>query len=84
MKVYVKLYALLRKHHPGPNRSIPFEVSLGDDAVVSDLIPALGLDPRYVRNAFVNNEARALDEPLQEGDQVALFPPVVGGAEDAV
>lgn len=82
MKVYVKLYALLRQHHPGPNRSIPLEINLDDGAVVSDLIPALGLDPRFVRNAFVNNEARALDAPLQEGDQVALFPPVVGGADD--
>ena len=79
MKVYVKLYALLRKHHPGPNRSVPFEVALADGAVVSDLIPALHLDPKFVRNAFVNNEARELDTALAEGDQVALFPPVVGG-----
>ena len=79
MKVYVKLYALLRKHHPGPNRSIPLEISVGDGAVVSDLIPALGLDPRFVRAAFVNNEAIALGARLNEGDQVALFPPVVGG-----
>jgi molybdopterin converting factor small subunit len=79
MKVHVKLYALLRKHHPGPNRSVPLEVNLQDGAVVADLIPALQLEPKFVRNAFVNNEARNLDEPLHEGDQVALFPPVVGG-----
>jgi len=84
VKVYVKLYALLRQHHPGPNRSIPLEISLEDGAVVSDLIPELGLDPRFVRNAFVNNQACPLDAPLQEGDQVALFPPVVGGAEEGL
>ncbi len=80
MKVYVKLYALLRKYHPGPNRSIPLEVALENGAVVSDLVPVLGLEPRLVRAAFVNNEARGLDEPLADGDKVALFPPVVGGS----
>jgi molybdopterin converting factor small subunit len=80
VKVYVKLSALLRKHHPGPNRSVPFEVALAEGALVSDLIPLLDLNPKFVRNAFINNEARDLDTPLQEGDQVALFPPVVGGS----
>jgi molybdopterin converting factor small subunit len=80
LKVYVKLYALLRKYHPGPNRSIPMEITLDDGAVVSDLIPALGLEPRFVRAAFINNEAQNLDTRLNDGDQVALFPPVVGGS----
>ena len=79
MNVYVKLYALLRKHHPGPDRSVPFPLSLADGATVADLVPVLGLDPRFVRSAFVNNEARSLDSVLQEGDQIGLFPPVVGG-----
>jgi molybdopterin synthase sulfur carrier subunit len=80
MRVYVKLYALLRKYHPGPNRSIPLEVTLDDGAIVSDLVPKLGLEAKLVRAAFVNNAARGLDEPLDDGDKVALFPPVVGGA----
>jgi molybdopterin converting factor small subunit len=54
-------------------------MAVQDGAVVSDLIPALGLDPKFVRAAFVNNEATALTTGLHEGDQVALFPPVVGG-----
>jgi molybdopterin converting factor small subunit len=79
VKVYVKLYALLRKHHPGPNRSVPLEITLDDGAVVSDLVPVLGLNPKFVRAAFVNNESASLDAHLSDGDQVALFPPVVGG-----
>lgn len=80
MKVFVKLYALLREHHPGPNRSVPLEVELPEGATVADLTPALHLPPKLVRNAFVNNQAAALTTPLHEGDQVSLFPPVVGGA----
>ena len=81
MKVYVKLYALLRKHHPGPNRSVPMEVELPAGATVADLTPALNLPPDLVRSAFINNEAAApLATVLKDGDQVGLFPPVVGGA----
>ena len=79
MKVNVKLYALLRKYHPGPNRSIPLEVIVPEGATVRDLIPALSLPADFVRSAFINNEARPLDWQLAEGDLVAIFPPVVGG-----
>ena len=79
MKVYVKLYALLRKHHPGPNRSVPLEVDLPEGAVVADLVPALKLPGDIVRSAFINNEAAQLQTLLKDGDQVGLFPPVVGG-----
>jgi molybdopterin converting factor small subunit len=79
VKVYVKLYALLRKHHPGPNRSVPLEVELPEGAVVADLVPALKLPTNIVRSAFVNNEVAQLQTVLQNGDTVGLFPPVVGG-----
>lgn len=79
MKVYVKLFALLRQHHPGPDRSVPLEVDLPAGARVADLSAALQLPPKLVRTAFVNNQAVDLQAPLAEGDQVRLFPPIVGG-----
>lgn len=79
MKVYVKLFALLREHHPGPNRSIPLEVELPEGAVVSDLVPLLNLPAKLVRNAFINNATATLATELKDGDKVNLFPPVVGG-----
>jgi len=79
VKVHVKLYALLRKHHPGPNRSVPLEVDLPEGAVVADLVPALKLPGDIVRSVFVNNEAAQLQTPLKDDDLVGLFPPVVGG-----
>lgn len=80
MKVYVKLYALLRKHHPGPNRRLPIELELPAGATVADLAPALNLPAGLVRSAFINNEAAApAATELHDGDQIGLFPPVVGG-----
>ena len=79
MIVHVKLYALLRPHHPGPNRSTPLNVELPEGAVARALIPALHLPEQLVRNVFINNAAATLDSILHDGDAVALFPPVVGG-----
>lgn len=80
MKVHVRLFALLRDHHPGPNRSIPLEVELPEGARVADLVPTLNLPAALVRTAFVNNQMADLHGELKDGDQVSLFPPVVGGA----
>jgi len=79
VKVHVKLFALLRQHHPGPNRSEPLAVELPDGAAVADLIPALNLPAQLVRHAFINNQQKTLDTQLAESDQVSLFSPVTGG-----
>lgn len=79
MKVYVKLFALLRQHHPGPNRSEPLVVELPAGAVAADLVPALHLPEKLVRHAFINNQQKTLDTLLNDGDKINLFPPVVGG-----
>lgn len=79
----VKLYALLRKHHPGPNRSAALVIDLPDTATVRDLAQhlaaTLGAPAELVKAAFVNNRTVTLDAALADGDQVSLFPPVVGG-----
>ena len=80
MKLYVKLYASFRKHHPGPNRSIPIEVELPAGALAVDLAPALNLPAELVRGVFINNAVATPQTPLHDGDHVGLFPPVVGGA----
>ncbi|MBI3243324.1 MAG: MoaD/ThiS family protein [Chloroflexi bacterium] len=80
MKVYVKLFALLRQHHPGPNRSEPLVVELPAGATAANLIPTLKLPEKLVRHAFINNQQKTLDTPLNDGDKINLFPPVVGGS----
>jgi molybdopterin converting factor small subunit len=81
VKVYVKLYSLLRKHHPGPDRSQPFAVELPTGATIAAIAPALNLPAPLVRSVFVNSEAVELDTVLNDGDLIGIFPPVVGGAE---
>ena len=81
MKVSVRLFAGLRER-AGTDR---LEVELPDGARVADVLAAMAstavgeLRPRECVVA-VNREYAAADEPLRPGDEIALVPPVSGGA----
>jgi len=56
-------------------------VELPDGAVVGDVWPALSLDGEPPGLLFARNRAYAeRGEPLSEGDEVAVIPPVSGGS----
>jgi molybdopterin synthase catalytic subunit len=75
MSVHVKLFAGLRERAGWSER----EVDRVDR--VGDVWPALGLgdEPQGLLYA-VNKEYAERDRPLADGDEVALIPPVSGGA----
>jgi molybdopterin converting factor subunit 1 len=61
------------------------EVELSPGASAADAVQALrGIAPSLARlpvrpSIAVNEEYAALETPLQDGDEVALLPPVAGG-----
>lgn len=75
MKVKVKLFATLRNF--GPEQQ---EIEMPDNASLLDLIEVLNLPEKVPLLRIVNSEHRNPDYRLKEGDEVALFPPVGGGA----
>ena len=84
MRVSVRLFAGLRER-AGTDR---LEVELPDDARVADVLAAMegtpvgALRPRECVVA-VNREYATSDEPVRAGDEIALVPPVSGGATAA-
>jgi len=72
--VHVRLFAGLRERAGWSSREV-------DAATVADVWPALGLgsEPEGLLYA-VNREYAEPDRELQDGDEVALIPPVSGGA----
>jgi molybdopterin synthase catalytic subunit len=72
--VHVRLFAGLRERAGWSSREV-------DAATVADVWPALGLgsEPEGLLYA-VNREYAGPDRELQDGDEVALIPPVSGGA----
>jgi MoaE-MoaD fusion protein len=77
MRVVVKLFAALRERAGVGERSI----NLAEGARAADVWPALGLgeEPAGLLYA-INREYAERDQALAEGDEVALIPPVSGGA----
>ena len=82
MQVKVRLFATLRQN-AGWKEKI---VEAPDAATISDLLkileqnfPTLQLTGRSLY-AAVNQEYARLDQTLHASDEVALFPPVSGGA----
>jgi molybdopterin converting factor subunit 1 len=76
MVVTVRLFAGLRER-AGADR---VQVELPDGAVVSDLLAAMELAPRSCVVA-INREYADARAVVREGDEVALVPPVSGGAD---
>jgi len=77
VRITVRLFAGLRERAGTGER----EVELPDGATLADVWPALGVgdEPAGLLYA-VNREYAARDHPLAEGEEVALIPPVSGGA----
>jgi molybdopterin synthase catalytic subunit len=82
MRVHIKLFAILRER-AGESDVV---LHLRPGATIADAAFALGerfpdLQPLLPRVAFAINEAYAkADVSLSEGDELALIPPVSGGA----
>ena len=77
MRVTVRLFAGLREH-AGTGRR---DIDLGDGARVEDVWPALELGDEPAGLVFAVNRAYVeRGQALTEGDEVALIPPVSGGA----
>jgi molybdopterin synthase catalytic subunit len=74
--VTVRLFAGLRER-AGADR---VEIELPEGARVADLLAAMEVAPRSCVVA-INREYAAEGAPVREGDEVALVPPVSGGAD---
>jgi MoaE-MoaD fusion protein len=77
MHVTVRLFAALRERAGWSQR----ELDLADGAVVADVWPALELGAEPPGLAYARNREYAdRDAPIEAGDEVAVIPPVSGGA----
>lgn len=74
MQVLIKLFATLRE---GRFKQQVSELASGTP--VSAVLTDLGIPPEDIAILLVNGRDATVDRILQDGDTVALFPPVGGG-----
>jgi len=78
-RVNVRAYATLRKYLPDVSLGSAVTLELPNGATLGDLVRELGIPETEVKVAFVNGLQREDGCLLQDGDRVALFPPIAGG-----
>ncbi|MFA5518667.1 MAG: MoaD/ThiS family protein [Spirochaetota bacterium] len=74
MKIKLKLFATLQS---GRFTEIELEVEAGAD--INFLLNKFNLKPKEVAIIFINGKHADYNTKLNEGDDIAFFPPIGGG-----
>jgi len=74
MRVHVRFFGSL-----AAKRGDAVEVSLEDGSTLSQLLERVGLQRPDLSLVVLNGSQVVADAPLNDGDQVMLIPPVIGG-----
>lgn len=79
----IKLYASLARYLPERAQKNTAEIALRPDATISSLCDGLNLPPASCHLVLVNGNfvppSQRASHHLQDGDTVAVWPPVAGG-----
>ncbi len=79
MRITVHLHSTLGKFQP-PQGPRALELEVNEGATVADVIVRLGIPPRYTPLAVSAERQLAPAAVLHDGQQIDLFPPLVGGS----
>ena len=84
MKITFKLFASLTDYLPPEARqSNILQLDVAPDASISQIIEPFGLPPKQVHLVLVNGTyiqpEKRLTHTLNEGDALAIWPPIAGG-----
>ena len=77
--VHARLFATLRRRYPELGLGEAMPVTLPNNSTIDDLIRQLDLPPAEIKIVFVNGLVKTLGDPLADGDEIGIFPPVGGG-----
>ena len=80
MKVEVRLFATLQPYLPAGARGDGVSLELPPGTTVRDVVESLKIPSDLAWLAVVNGRDAAPEDVLSPGDEVAMFPPLAGGA----
>ncbi|MTI81276.1 MAG: MoaD/ThiS family protein [Firmicutes bacterium] len=79
MLLEVRLYSGLEIYVENVKYGKPFQVELPSGGTGRQLLDKLNIPQEQVFSILVNGIHRDRDDQMEDGDRVALFPPVGGG-----
>ena len=79
MKVEVQFFATLSAYRPDGATGDDVALEVPHGTTVHDLIRLLGIPPEIDCMRVVNGHDAPSDQGLEDGDVLALFPPLAGG-----
>ena len=79
MKIQLILYASLAHHMPPEAKENSGYLEVEDDATIGGLMNRLEIPAESAKVIFLNGRHAKWEQTVQEGDRVAVFPPVAGG-----
>jgi sulfur carrier protein len=74
MKVEIRLFASLQKYGPAQEK-----IDLEEGTTVGDFLESVGIPPSEVAIVLVNGRHAQNEQPLDDGETIAVFPPIAGG-----
>ena len=74
MELEIKLFANLRKFNPELEK-----IEVDEGTTIRQLFDEAGIPPSEVAIVLVDGRHATLDQPLVDGETVAVFPPIAGG-----
>lgn len=80
MKVEVRLFATLQPYLPAGAHGDGVSLELPPGTTVRDVVESLKIPSDLAWLAVVNGQDAAPEDVLSPGDEVAMFPPLAGGA----
>jgi len=80
MKIFVKVFASLRKKYPSVSDLNPLEMEIDKGTTLAQLIARLNFSQEEVKIILVNGLRASVEDIInEEGSIISLFPAVGGG-----
>jgi molybdopterin synthase catalytic subunit len=80
MKVEIRLFATLQSYLPAGADGDGISLDLPAGATVGDVVESLKIPGELACLTVVNGRDAGPDQALAPGDELAMFPPLAGGA----
>ena len=79
IEIELRVFGDLRKYLEGMAMGESQALRCNDGSTVKDILSRLGILEAEAKIILINGRARELDDELNGGDRVAIFPAVAGG-----